>query len=151
MYWVALVAGFSTAAVIPVTVRVIQTTNQGEDLNVDNVPALIAVPLSFTSTLMIGLTEKMEKVYTTPDDLAYTKTGMLFGNKVMNNITSSQMNLLPSYMQQNLQHYMERCVIPDALMGNHFTWAQLKSSPNPWDDVISTHQSPIRGIKVLIF
>ncbi|MEZ8197049.1 conjugal transfer protein TraG N-terminal domain-containing protein, partial [Vibrio cortegadensis] len=63
-------------------VPIIDKTEPGAVYVVDNVPYLVAVPTWFFSSMMVGMTEGVESIFTTSDDERYGRTGMLFGSEL---------------------------------------------------------------------
>lgn len=69
------------------TVHIIDMTNPTLVLRVDNVPTGLSVPFRFITSIGGSLTKIYDSVFHTPDSVAYSKTGMLFGATLMANTT----------------------------------------------------------------
>ncbi len=60
-------------------IQIIDVTDPGRaDLTVDHVPFGVAMPAHLITTISHALTQTVDDVFHMPDDLSYTKTGMLY-------------------------------------------------------------------------
>lgn len=116
---------------VPVAIIDMQTAESaGPALTVDNVPLGVALPGSFFSTMGYGITKVMTSVFHMPNDLEYTRTGMLFGARTWLAASSSGLTLSPE-LSRDLSSYIRQCVFSAKLLGsNQITPMQLKNSPD---------------------
>lgn len=127
------------------TVHVIDMTNPTLVLRVDNVPTGLSVPFRFITSIGGSLTKIYDAVFHTPDSVAYSKTGMLFGATLMANTTD--------VVAQNgdlamlLNDYVQQCVIGDIMLVNKYSMADLMHSSDPYE-LIFRKPSPLRGVIV---
>ena len=86
--FIAVFILITSVLVIPKrTVHIIDMTNPTLVLRVDNVPTGLSVPFRFITSIGGSLTKIYDSVFHTPDSVAYSKTGMLFGATLMANTT----------------------------------------------------------------
>ncbi|MDC6835851.1 conjugal transfer protein TraG N-terminal domain-containing protein, partial [Escherichia coli] len=86
--FIAVFILITSVLVIPKrTVHIIDMTNPTLVLRVDNVPTGLSVPFRFITGIGGSLTKIYDSVFHTPDSVAYSKTGMLFGATLMANTT----------------------------------------------------------------
>lgn len=127
------------------TVHIIDMTNPTLVLRVDNVPTGLSVPFRFITSIGGSLTKIYDAVFHTPDSVAYSKTGMLFGATLMANTTD--------VVAQNgdlamlLNGYVQQCVIGDIMLVNKYSMADLMHSSDPYE-LIFRKPSPLRGVIV---
>lgn len=127
------------------TVHIIDMTNPTLVLRVDNVPTGLSVPFRFITSIGGSLTKIYDSVFHTPDSVAYSKTGMLFGATLMANTTD--------VVAQNgdlamlLSEYVQQCVIGDIMLTHKYSMAELMQSSDPYE-IIFRKPSPLRGVIV---
>lgn len=76
---------------------------------VDNVPTSVAFAGNLTSVLSEGLTRRMETLFSTPTNVSYSETGMLFGATLIGKTT--RWRAVTSSVHENLVNYFDQCVI----------------------------------------
>jgi conjugal transfer mating pair stabilization protein TraG len=127
------------------TVHIIDMTNPTLVLRVDNVPTGLSVPFRFVTSIGGSLTKIYDAIFHTPDSVAYSKTGMLFGATLMANTTD--------VVAQNgdlamlLNNYVQQCVIGDIMLAHKYSMAELMHSSDPYE-LIFRKPSPLRGVIV---
>ncbi|PAX78554.1 conjugal transfer mating-pair stabilization protein TraG [Citrobacter sp. TSA-1] len=127
------------------TVHIIDMTNPTLVLRVDNVPTGLSVPFRFVTSIGGSLTKIYDAIFHTPDSVAYSKTGMLFGATLMANTTD--------VVAQNgdlamlLNDYVQQCVIGDIMLAHKYSMAELMRSSDPYE-LIFRKPSPLRGVIV---
>ncbi|TQN75500.1 UNVERIFIED_ORG: conjugal transfer mating pair stabilization protein TraG [Citrobacter freundii] len=127
------------------TVHIIDMTNPTLVLRVDNVPTGLSVPFRFVTSIGGSLTKIYDAIFHTPDSVAYSKTGMLFGATLMANTTD--------VVAQNgdlamlLNDYVQQCVIGDIMLAHKYSMAELMHSSDPYE-LIFRKPSPLRGVIV---
>ncbi|TQO04766.1 UNVERIFIED_ORG: conjugal transfer mating pair stabilization protein TraG [Citrobacter freundii] len=127
------------------TVHIIDMTNLTLVLRVDNVPTGLSVPFRFVTSIGGSLTKIYDAIFHTPDSVAYSKTGMLFGATLMANTTD--------VVAQNgdlamlLNDYVQQCVIGDIMLAHKYSMAELMHSSDPYE-LIFRKPSPLRGVIV---
>jgi len=76
---------------------------------VDNVPTSVAYVGHFTSTIAEGVTRRMETLFSSPTNIAYSQSGMLFGATLMSK--TSRWRAVTSSVHENLVNFFDQCVI----------------------------------------
>ncbi|MEB5813868.1 conjugal transfer mating pair stabilization protein TraG [Escherichia coli] len=144
--FIAVFILITSVLVIPKrTVHIIDMTNPTLVLRVDNVPTGLSVPFRFITGIGGSLTKIYDSVFHTPDSVAYSKTGMLFGATLMANTTD--------VVAQNgdlamlLSEYVQQCVIGDIMLTHKYSMAELMQSSDPYE-IIFRKPSPLRGVIV---
>lgn len=144
--FIAMFLFITSVMVIPRrTVQVIDRTDPASVYVVDNVPLGLAVPARFISTIGTALTEGMEAVFHTPDSLAYSKTGMLFGAKLVGSATDFM--LADGDLADLFNSYVRNCVVGDIMLNHKYSLQTLMNSPDPYS-IIFSRPSPLRGVMV---
>ncbi|MBK0035506.1 conjugal transfer protein TraG N-terminal domain-containing protein [Erwinia sp. S43] len=110
---------------------------------VDNVPIGLAIPLYLVTGTGYTLATLYEDTFHFPDERAYTKTGMLFASKLMqDSFTIESRDPVLSY---NLVEYTKQCVVPDIMLNQKYTYQDVMESADV-QSVIFSKPSPLRGI-----
>ncbi|MDG3444548.1 conjugal transfer protein TraG N-terminal domain-containing protein, partial [Nitrospirillum amazonense] len=128
---------YGLALQVPVSVTVYDTSNSSLPSGaVNNVPFGLGVPLSAVTTVRYKVTQLFESSMSLPDDMTYSKNGVLFG---ANLFVQAQMVQIPSgTFAQNVSSYVKQCVLPDIAMGN-ISPDDLTSTDDIWTFVTSTY------------
>lgn len=83
--------------------------------HVDNVPFAPALVASFTTRTSYAITRRMEALLSTPDNLVYQRSGMLFGATLM--AQAARWRAVTPTVQANLTSFMENCVVDGTNIG----------------------------------
>ncbi len=144
--FIAVFILITSVLVIPKrTVHIIDMTNPTLVLRVDNVPTGLSVPFRFITSIGGSLTKIYDSVFHTPDSVAYSKTGMLFGATLMANTTDVVAQ--SSDLATLLKEYVQQCVIGDIMLSHKYSMAELMQSSDPYE-IIFRKPSPLRGVIV---
>ncbi len=117
-------------------------TYQAVRPKIDNVPVLLAAVGSLISEIGKGLTEKLEQVFTLPNYLPYHETGLVFGSRLM--AESRLFRIQDPLFQENMQRFVQQCVVYDVMIGYKYTMKDLKASQDIWK-LVSEKASPLLG------
>jgi len=117
-------------------------TYQAVRPKIDNVPVLLAAIGSLISEIGKGLTEKLEQVFTLPNYLPYHETGLVFGSRLM--AESRLFRIQDPRFNENMQRFVQQCVVYDVMIGYKYTMKDLKTSQNIWQ-LVSERASPLLG------
>ncbi len=117
-------------------------TYQGVRPKVDNVPVLLAAVSSLISDIGKSLTEKLEQVFTLPHYLPYQETGLVFGSRLMSD--SKLFRIQDPLFHENMQRFVQQCVVYDVMIGTKYSMKDLKTSKNIWE-LVSSNASPLLG------
>ena len=110
---------------------------------VDNVPVGLALPLYLITGTGYTMTTAYEDIFHFPDERAYTKTGMLFASKLMqDSFTIESRDPVLSY---NLVEYTKNCVVPDIMLNHKYSTQDVMESEDV-QSVIFSNPSPLRGV-----
>jgi conjugal transfer mating pair stabilization protein TraG len=109
--------------------RIIDCSNPGRaDLTVSGLPYGLVVPASIITGFSHGLTTAFEKAFSMPDDLQYSKNGMLFGSKLFKQTT--EFNITSPVLKDEINQYIKSCIIPDINVLGKYTLQNLTESQN---------------------
>ncbi|TKF92374.1 conjugal transfer protein TraG N-terminal domain-containing protein, partial [Vibrio sp. F13] len=80
------------------------------------------------SSIMVGMAEGVEGIFTTSDDERYGRTGMLFGSELYQLSRQSRINELA--LQKLWRDYFHNCMIGDVRINGKYTWDELFAEPD---------------------
>ncbi|TFH89344.1 conjugal transfer mating-pair stabilization protein TraG [Vibrio ouci] len=127
-------------------VQIIDKTEPGGVYSVDNVPYIVALPTWFFSSMMMGVTETVETLFTTSDDKRYGRTGMMFGSELFQ--LSRQVDLRDIEQRRIWNDFFRNCIIGDIQINRKYTWNALFQAPDIFDFLGEHSMSPLRGVMV---
>ncbi|MDD5394868.1 MAG: conjugal transfer protein TraG N-terminal domain-containing protein [Thiothrix sp.] len=120
-------------------VTVVDRVNPAFTRVVANVPFGLAATAGTTSKIGDYLARTFDTVFALPDDLSYSKTGLLFGQSLV--MASTRFEVTDSRLAANLSEFWQDCVYYDILLGL-YEWDTLLSAPDTWSFIQSnTSQS----------
>lgn len=113
---------------------------------VDNVPVGLVLPASLVSRIGHGLVVAYETVFHQPDAFTYSKTGMLWGAKLVG--TSQDFGLSNPVIAQLFSNYVQNCVVGDVMLNNKYTFNRLFNEADPYSLIFNPPRgpSPLRGL-----
>ncbi len=119
----------------------------GSSLTVDGVPLGAALPAAIISGLGYGITSAFSDVFHMPQDLDYTKTGMVFGARTWLAATNTRLSMSPD-LAVDMSAYIRQCIFAAKLLASHqITPQELVNSP----DLLTTYfQSPSPIYRVIL-
>jgi conjugal transfer mating pair stabilization protein TraG len=126
-------------------VEVIDITDPMSTYRVSNVPAGLAIPASLISEVMHGITQGVDDVFHSPNDLNYTSTGLLYGSKLFE--ASLQPPPISKDLQQNVDDFYRQCILPDILINKKYSFDDLHQEAN-LIEFLDAHASLLRGIYI---
>ncbi len=97
--------------------------------NVANVPLGLALMASFTSQAGDYLTRSAELVFGLPDDLNYSKNGMIYGARLLESTRS--LRISDPEFAANFDEHVRQCVFYDLLLGR-YSMKELSESDDIW-------------------
>ncbi|WP_168452316.1 conjugal transfer protein TraG N-terminal domain-containing protein [Sphingopyxis microcysteis] len=100
--------------------------------NVANVPLGLALMASFTSQVGDYLTRSAELVFGLPDDLNYSKNGMIYGARLIE--ATRSLRISDPEFAANLDEHIRQCVFYDLLLGR-YSMKQLAESDDIWTTI----------------
>lgn len=141
--WVFSLTLVSMLVVIRTPVQIIDYSNVSQVYKIDNVPIGLAIPASLTTRVGNALVQSYEMIFSLPDSVTYSKTGMLFGGNLVAKSTD--------FVSQNpeittlFSDYVQNCVMGDIFLNGKYTLEELMNSSDPYTLVFS-NPSPLRGV-----
>ncbi|PJX32679.1 conjugal transfer protein TraG [Klebsiella sp. A-Nf5] len=141
--WVFSLTLVSMLVVIRTPVQVIDYSNVAQVYKVDNVPVGLAIPASLITRVGNALVQSYEMIFSLPDSVTYSKTGMLFGGNLVAKSTD--------FVSQNpeittlFSDYVQNCVMGDIFLNGKYTLEELMNSSDPYT-LIFSKPSPLRQV-----
>ncbi|MCR9192610.1 MAG: conjugal transfer protein TraG N-terminal domain-containing protein [Gammaproteobacteria bacterium] len=105
---------------------------QNPALRVDNVPLVLGIVGSLSSSISDGVTYLLELIFHSPNDMSYRDSGMIMGAKLF--LSASHIKITDPDFNANMQKFMQQCVFYD-LLYNRYTIKELVNEPNIWNKV----------------
>lgn len=122
------------------TVGVYDIANQKTHV-VDNIPIIFALTTSVLTNIGVGVAETYDSILTTPNDLKYTKTGSLFGSKLIKG--ARDFRILNPVLKQEMNEFFKNCVVGDIQLNHKYSVGDLGHSTNIFS-LITSHPSDLR-------
>ena len=142
--WLAIFMVITSILLVPKrSVQVIDLSDPAAVWKTDNVPVGLAAIASLTTSIGYKMSSTYDMLMARPDSVTYSKTGMLFGSKIV--AETSDFSTQNPQLAQMLPDYVENCVIGDILLNGKYTINQLLNSTDPLT-LITSNPSPLRGI-----
>ena len=131
---------------ITTSVAIVNTSDQSIAPSiVDNVPIGIAYPAHLISTMGYGFTSDFETVFSLPNEVTYSKTGMLFGSNLFRLSLGSQID--DPEIMRNMNGFIRSCVVGDILINHKYSFNDLLNSKDIWA-TMTQKPSQIRGMYI---
>lgn len=99
---------------------------------VANVPLGLALMASFTSQAGDYLTRSAELVFGLPDDLNYSKNGMIYGARLLE--ATRSLRIADPEFAANFDEHVRQCVFYDLLLGR-YSMKELSESDDIWASI----------------
>ena len=109
---------------------------------VDHVPFGLAMSASLISRIGHSMTENIEMIFTTVDDLKYHKTGFLFASNLVQQ--AKTFHITNEDLASNMREFVGHCVVYDAMLGRKYTIEDLRNTDDIWG-LVSSNASPVRS------
>lgn len=123
-------------------VHIIDTTMGRKIYTVDHVPFGLGFTAGLFSQIGKEITEKVEQVFSLPDDLKYHKTGAVFASNLIKN--AKQFHIVDENVSENMRGFVTQCIAYDAMLGRKYTFQDLKNSDDIWG-LVTKEPSPVRS------
>lgn len=131
--------------ILPKTdVAVFDISNQ-RTYPVANVPVIFALTANLITNVGVALTEQFEMLLSRPDDLTYTKTGSLFGSKMIR--AAHDFRIMDPQLKAEMDAYLRNCVIGDIRLNHKYTLGDIGETNDIWGTV-TKNPSPLRMTEV---
>ena len=103
---------------VPVAIIDMQTAEgAGESLTVDHVPLGLALPAAIISGMGYGITSAFNAIFHMPNELDYTKSGMVFGARTWLAGTNTRLSMSPD-MAADMSTYIRQCIFSAKLLAS---------------------------------
>ncbi|HCE6135892.1 TPA: conjugal transfer mating pair stabilization protein TraG [Legionella pneumophila] len=132
---------FLNLVLLPKTSVLIDDLSSQTPKLVDNVPVVFAVSASLVTTIGYGLAQAYDALLSMPDDLQYTKTGALFGSRLVS--ASTSFRIKDPVLKEEMNEYFRVCVVGDIRLNRKYSVGDLAHSTEIWN-LITTKASPLR-------
>ncbi|MEN8236238.1 MAG: conjugal transfer protein TraG N-terminal domain-containing protein [Pseudomonadota bacterium] len=109
---------------------------------VDHVPWGLGAFAGTISQISNTVTQKLESVFSLPNDLKYHKTGAVLASNLI--AESRQFQITNVDLQETMREFINQCVVYDALLGNKYTMHDLQNSDDIWG-LVTANPSPARS------
>jgi conjugal transfer mating pair stabilization protein TraG len=139
--WVVGFVLVSQVVILPKTSVAIYDIAAQNNYTVSNVPVVFAVFASLITTVGVGLAEHYDELLSLPDELVYTKTGALFGSKIIQ--ASRDFRIINPQLKSDMNGYLRNCVVGDIRLNHKYSVGDLTQSTNIIN-LITSHASPVR-------
>ncbi|HAS0873101.1 TPA: conjugal transfer mating pair stabilization protein TraG [Enterobacter hormaechei subsp. xiangfangensis] len=142
--WIGTIVLMSLLVSVRTPVQIIDNSDLTKVYQVDNVPVGLALPASLTTTIGHALVQGYEMVFSQPDSVTYSKTGMLFGANLVSRSTD--------FLSKNPEittlfaDYVQNCVMGDIFLNGKYTLDELMNSTDPYT-IIFSKPSPLRQVQ----
>lgn len=132
-------------AILPKTSVMVYDISAQDARVVDNVPVVFAATASLITTVGVGLAETYDALLSLPDDLTYTKTGSLFGARMIQ--AAHDFKIIDPQLKTDMNAYFRNCVVGDIQLNHKYSVSDLSTNLNIWE-LISKKPSPVRMTQV---
>ncbi|MCR9819773.1 conjugal transfer protein TraG N-terminal domain-containing protein [Vibrio parahaemolyticus] len=126
------------------TVQVVDAQDPMSTRSVANVPYIVALPGWAATTLMHGLTEGIETVFSSTEDRNYSTSGMVFGSSLYTLMRSTNAETVA--LQRYWKDFYNNCVLGDIRINRKYTLDQFISAPDLLGFLGRHSMSPVRGL-----
>ena len=127
--------------ILPKTTVAVFDVSKQSAMAVDNVPVVFATTASLITGIGVGLAETYDELLTLPDDLRYTKTGSLFGSKMIQ--AAHDFRIINPDLKAEMDGYLRNCVVGDIRLNQKYSMDELSNSTDI-ASLITRSASPIR-------
>lgn len=142
--WLLMYVTVTLVVLTPKTSLSIEDVSQPtKAFRVDNVPTVFAMGLSVMTSIGFSVAQTFESLFSLPDDLRYTRTGMLFGSQLI--LASLEFHIQDADLKSDMNHYFRQCVVGDITLSRKYTLKELQESDNIIS-LITREPSPIRRL-----
>ncbi|MBN9344498.1 MAG: conjugal transfer protein TraG N-terminal domain-containing protein [Holosporales bacterium] len=124
------------------TVHIIDKLVGRKEYVVAHVPFGLGFVAGLFSQIGQEITEKIEQVFSLPDDIKYHKTGAVFASNLIKN--ARIFHIVDENVAENMRGFVTQCVAYDAMLGRKYTFQDLKNTDDIWT-LVTSNPSPVRA------
>jgi len=139
--WFVLYMVIFNITMIPKTTVEIYDVSTQKVYHTDNVPTVFAFSAGFLTNLGYGLAQKFDSLFAMPDSIQYSKTGFLFGSKLIQELRGFKIK--SPALKADMSSYFRRCVVGDLKLNHTLSPTEIQQSTNIFE-TISKSPSPLR-------
>ncbi len=134
-------------AIVPKTPMIIRDHVTKHQEKVDNLPYGFVVPVAILEHFGDVLTAGFEQAFQVvgAKSTNYRDYGMVFGARLVQE--SRNFRIKNPEMLENMDNFIKRCVIREAMIGKNYTPAQLLNSSDIWS-LVKRHASRLRQVPI---
>lgn len=152
-YWFLTYVLCTNVIILPKTTVEIEDISAQKIKLVDNVPVVFALSAHLITTVGYGLAQVYDMLLSIPignrqpipEGLLYTRTGSLFGSRLIQAATSFR--ILDPVLKEEMNDYFRVCVVGDIRINRKYSVGDLSESKEIWN-LISAKASPLRMLQV---
>jgi len=122
-------------------VAVVDELNNQSATVVANVPVGLGFFAGTASSIGYFLTQLCDKVFSLPDDVSYSHTGLVMGSRLVS--TATRFQITDPTFAQNINNFVQQCVFYDVLL-HKYPLDNLYNAPNLWA-FVTQNASPARA------
>ena len=139
--WAAWYMGALTLLFVPKTTILIHDVITQDKYPVKNVPLVLGEGSAAVSALGHYMTKQFETVFKLPGAMSYSKSGMIFGSRLMDDLNG--LRIENADIRQNYKEFVSQCVFYDILLGGKYTFDDLMKTGDIWT-LVKSKASPLR-------
>ena len=114
---------------------------------VDNLPALFVIPVGLLEEIGCKFLKEVEKWIKPPGAyLQYSDYGSNFAASLVTD--SKNWYMQDPVLVDNMDQFIQRCIVNTAAIGNEFTHDDVKESNDIWGDLVPKMKDGIRGVSI---
>lgn len=140
--WILPVAVIQTLLFMPGKQVYIIDVVQRKHAAVDNVPYGLAVVAGTVSKFSHMITQKVEAIFSLPDDLKYSQSGGVFGANLMEKM--KVFSIYDENFAENMRQFVGQCVVYDLALGRKYTIQDMRNTHDMWG-LVSRNASEARS------
>ncbi len=110
---------------------------------IDKVPYGLALFASQISKLGKAITDIVEQSFSTPDDMKYQKTGMMFGSDILEK--AKTFRITNSNFKENMRNFVGQCIKYDIMLNHKYSFDDLRNTDDIWS-LVTSNPSRNRGL-----
>lgn len=115
-----------TALLLPkADIMVVDRVNKKKEI-VSDLPYAFVLPVGVFEAMGAGMTSLFEQAFSTVSSAPYKDYGMIFGSRIVQE--SKNWKIANPEFARNMDIFLARCVVLEAMIGTHFTPEDIKSS-----------------------
>ncbi|NQY43509.1 MAG: conjugal transfer protein TraG N-terminal domain-containing protein, partial [Legionellales bacterium] len=125
----------------PKTTILIQDVITNDKYPVKNVPWVLGEGATAISAVGHYMTKQFETVFNLPSTISYSKSGMMFGSRIIDDLNG--LRIQNADTRQNYNDFVAQCVFYDIMLGGKYTFKDLMETDDIWG-MITKKASPLR-------